>query len=42
MLSLVALPFALFFVYFASRNFESESASVVARAVALGEEVEQA
>lgn len=39
MVSLLALPFALLFIYFASRNFEDESASVVERAVSLGEEV---
>ena len=39
MLSLTTLPFALFFIYLASRSFKHESSSVVKRAVALGEDV---
>ena len=39
MWSLTALPFALLFVYLASRYFEDEASSVVQRAVELGEDV---
>ena len=39
MFSLVALPFALLFIFMASKTFEKESSSVVERAISLGEEV---
>ena len=39
MFSLVVLPFALLFIFMASKTFEKESSSVVERAISLGEEV---